>query len=187
MGLAVAGCGTNDRPETKPTSGGSTAESSPTPTRPTVPADWKAASAKVAQLHVPPAWGIDSYADQAQTMIAPENKVGLSPGSGEIMADAYGADGDLEKATEGLAKLVNHQLKKDSSLTKLERLPDETINGTLFYHFRAETEYAWQDHYGTVAPTREQVTVTWRFNKSDIDRKGADALIAPIMATYEVL
>ncbi|MEU6137783.1 hypothetical protein [Nocardioides sp. NPDC047086] len=89
---------------------------------------------------------------------------------------------------EGLAKLVNDQLKGDSSLAKLERLPDETINGNLFYHFRAETEFTWQDHYGTVASTtRDQVTVTWEFNKSDIDRKGAEALIAPIMATYEVL
>lgn len=104
------------------------------------------------------------------------------------MADAYGADGDLEEAVEGLAKLVQGQLKSDSSFSKVERLPDETINGTPFYHFRTETEFTWQDHYGTVASTtRDQVTVTWEFNKSDIDRKSADALIAPIMATYKTL
>lgn len=153
-----------------------------------MPDGWKAASAKVAQLHVPPNWELDSYADQAQTMIAPENEVGLSPGSGEIMVGVYGADENLEEAIEGLAKLVHDQLKRDSSLTNLERLPDETINGTLFFHFRAETEYTWQDHYGTVvSTTRDQVTVTWQFNKSDIDRKDAEALFAPIMATYEVL
>jgi hypothetical protein len=153
-----------------------------------VPDGWKPASAEVAQLHVPQNWELDSYADQAQTMIAPKNKFGLSPGSGEIMAGAYGADGDINEAVEGLAKLLHDQLKADSSLTKLERLPDETISGTRFYHFRAETEFTWQDHYGTVASTtRDQVTVTWEFNKADIDRKGAEALIAPIMVTYEVL
>lgn len=190
LGVTLAGCGTGEGPVAKPTSNATdnTAESSPSPTGPTVPEDWKAASAKVAQLHVPPDWKLESYADQAQTMIAPKNKVGLSPGSGEVMAGVYGADGDAKESVEGLAKLLNDQLKADSSLTKLERLPDETINGTRFYHFRAETDFDWQDHYGTVTPTaRDQVTVTWKFNKSDIDRKGAEALIAPIMATYEVL
>ena len=188
LGVTLGACGTGESPDTEPTSNAtdSTADSSPSPTGPAVPEGWKVASAEVAQLHVPPDWELESHADQAQTMVAPENKNGLSPGSGEVMAGAYGADGETEESVEGLAKLLNDQLKADSSLTKLERLPDETINGTLFYHFRAETDFDWQDHYGTVTPTtRDQVTVTWKFNKSDIDRKGAKALIDPIMATYE--
>ena len=121
-------------------------------------------------------------------MSAPRNKVGLSPGSGEIMAGVYSTDGEVKTALDELAGLRDKSLKKDSSFTKLEKLPNETINGSLFYHFRGETEYTWEDHYGTLVPDAgRQVTVVWSFNKSDIDRKGAEALIAPIMATYEVL
>lgn len=192
LSIALAACGSEVSPGADPTASASadaTSETSASPSSnaPSVPADWQVASADIAQLQVPPDWVLKSYRKQDQIMRAPKNDIGLSPGAGEIMAGAYGADGDLNEAIEGLAKLLHDQLKDDSSLTKLERLPDETINGTLFFHFRAETEYTWEDHYGTLAPTREQVTVTWEFNKSDIDRNGAEALIAPIMATYEVL
>lgn len=190
LGLTLSGCGSSEGSSRAPTTTPSTSAGSanPRPSAPSVPADWQIASVDVAQLQVPPDWVLSSNRKQSQTMRAPKSSVGLSPGSGGLMADAYGADGNLEDAVGGLAKLVHDQLKRDSSLTKLERLPDETINGTPFYHFRAETEFTWQDHYGTVAPTtRDQVTVTWEFNKSDIDRKGAEALIDPIMATYEVL
>jgi hypothetical protein len=190
LGITLTGCGTGESPDTKPTSNptNTTAESSPSPTAPTAPADWKPASAEVAQLHVPPNWELDSFRDQAQTMIAPKNKVGLSPGSGEIMADVYSTEGDAEAALNELAGLRGKALKKDTSFTTLKQLPNETINGSRFYHFRAETEYTWEDHYGTLAlDAGMQVTVVWKFNKSDIDRKGAEALIAPIMATYEVL
>lgn len=191
LSIILVGCGNdNEGPGTDPATAPSSSEASTSPSSsvPSVPADWQVASVNVAQLQVPPDWTLSSNRKQSQTMRAPTNSVGLSPGSGGLMAGAYGADGDLSDAVEGLAELVHDQLKGDSSLANLERLPDETINGTLFYHFRAETEFTWQDHYGTVAATtRDQVTVTWEFNKSDIDRKGAEALIAPVMATYEVL
>ncbi|MDQ4110510.1 MAG: hypothetical protein M3306_05340 [Actinomycetota bacterium] len=104
------------------------------------------------------------------------------------MADVYSTEGEIKAALDELAGLRGKALKKDSSFTTLERLPNETINGSLFYHFRAETEYTWEDHYGTLEPDAGmQVTVVWSFNKADIDRKGAEALSAPIMATYEVL
>jgi gamma-glutamylcyclotransferase (GGCT)/AIG2-like uncharacterized protein YtfP len=190
LGITLAGCGAGEGPDTGPTANPTTAtaESSPSPTGPTVPDGWKAASAEIAQLHVPPAWKLDSYADQAQTMIAPKNKVGLSPGSGEIMADVYSTDGKVEAALDELAGLRGKALKKDTSFTALKQLPNETINGSLFYHFRAETKFTWEDHYGTLVPDAGmQVTVVWSFNKSDIDRQGAEALSAPIMATYETL
>jgi hypothetical protein len=188
LSLALVGCGT-DGPEGKPTtSEGNTAEASPSPTGPTVPSGWKAASAKVAQLHVPPTWELDSYGDESQAMIAPKNSVGLSPGSGEISTGVYSTDGDVEDVLNELAGLRGRTLKKDTSFTALKQLPNETINGSPFYHFRAETEYTWEDHYGALVPDAvRQVNVVWSFNKSDIDRKGAEALIAPIMATYEVL
>lgn len=121
-------------------------------------------------------------------MIAPKSNVGLSPGSGEISTGVYSADGDVETVLNELAGLRGKALKKDASFTVLQQMPNETINGSLFYHFRAETEYTWEDHYGTLVPdAARQVNVVWSFNKSDIDRKGAEALIAPIMATYETL
>jgi len=123
-----------------------------------------------------------------QRMSAPKNEIGLSPGSGGMSADVYSTDGEVKAALDELAELRGKTLKDDSSLTVLKRLPNETINGALFYHFRAESEFTWEDHYGTLVPDAgRQVTVVWSFNKSDIDRKGAEALIAPIMATYEVL
>jgi hypothetical protein len=188
LGLTLAGCGTSEDPDARPTSESSAPQSSPSPTGASVPEGWKAASAEIAQLHVPPTWELDSFRDQAQTMIAPKNEVGLSPGSGEIMADVYSTEGEIKAALDELAGLRGEALKKDSSITTLEKLPNETINGSLFYHFRAESEFTWEDHYGTLVPDAgRQVTVVWSFNKSDIDRKGAEALSAPIMATYEVL
>jgi hypothetical protein len=91
-----------------------------------------------------------------------------------------------EEELEELAKLHEKELSKD--LTNLKRLSNETINGALFFHFQGETENKWQDVYGTLAPeAADQVTVTWDFNKSDIDRTGAEELIAQIMPTYKVL
>lgn len=187
LSLVLAGCG-SDGPEAKPTSEASTATSSPSPTGPTVPSGWKAASVDIAQLHAPAKWTIEPGGKQILSLVAPKNEIGLSPGSGILSVGVFSTDGEVEAELERFAGLSHDQFKADSSLTKLQRLPNESINGSLFYHFRAETEYTWEDHYGTLVPDAvRQVTVTWKFNKSDIDRKGAEALIAPIMATYEVL
>lgn len=188
LGLANTGCGTDGGPEVDPTSGGSTAASSPSPTGPAVPAGWKAASVEIAQFHAPEDWAIEPGGKQILSIVAPKDEIGLSPGAGHVSADVYLTDEEIDTELEGLAKLAQDQFKADSSLTKLERMPNETINGSLFYRFRAESEFTWEDHYATLVPDAGmQVAVTWKFNKSDIDRKDAEALIAPIMATYEVL
>lgn len=188
--LTLAGCGAGEGPDTEPTSNstGTSAESSPSPTGPTVPEDWEAASVEIAQLHVPSDWTIKSGGKQLLTLRAPKNEVGLSPGAGHISVGVYSTDGEIKAELDELAELHATQLERDASFTKIERQPNETINGSLFYHFRVETEYTWEEMYGTLVPDAgRQVAVEWSFNKSDIDRKGAEALIAPIMATYEVL
>lgn len=184
--LSFTGCGTSDDPVTKPPK--SSTAASPSPAEASVPADWEAASVEIAQLHAPADWSVQTGGKQILTLRAPKNEIGLSPGAGHMSADVYSTEGEVTAALDELAGLRGKTLEDDSSLTGLKRLPNETINGSPFYHFRAESEFTWEDHYGTLVPDADrQVTVVWSFNKSDIDRKGADALIAPIMATYEVL
>ncbi|MFE6646562.1 hypothetical protein ACFVJS_08380 [Nocardioides sp. NPDC057772] len=151
-----------------------------------VPSDWQVATVGPAQLQIPPDWTLESIADQQQTMRAPKDSIGLSPGFGNILADPNAGGGEGEGAVDEWAKLTENALIDD--VQNLKRLPNVTINGEVFYHFQGEGEGFWQDHYGTVVPGGEdRVTITWRFNQADIDRKGADALIAQIMPTYKVL
>ena len=188
LSVVLTACGTSEGPDAKPTSESSAAEASPSAVAPSVPAGWKAASVEIAQFHAPADWDIEPGGKQILSLVAPKSEIGLSPGAGHVSADVYSADGEIQAELDGLAKLAHDQFKADPSLTKLERLPNETINGSSFYHFRAESEFTWEDHYATLVPDAGmQVAVTWKFNKSDVDRKGAEALIGPIMATYEVL
>lgn len=184
----MAGCG-SEEPDADPTEpAGTSAPSSPDPNAEgsDVPSDWQAASAGPAQLQVPPDWTLDSMANQQQTMRAPKDSIGLSPGSGNIQAGPNAGGGEGESAVEEWAKISEHTLADD--VQNLKRLPNETINGSVFYHFQGEGEGFWQDHYGTVTPDGDdRVTVTWHFNQTDVDRNGAEALIAQIMPTYKVL
>lgn len=184
----TGGCGSEETPAEPTTSASADATSggASESSTPSIPSDWKVASVGLAQLQVPPDWALSSHADQAQTMRAPKDSIGLSPGAGNILADPHAGDGDDESAVDALADLREEALAKD--LKNLKRLPNETINGSIFYHFQGEDDHTWQDHYGTVLPGGDdRVTVSWDFNKTDIDRKGAEALIAQVMRTYKVL
>lgn len=187
LALTMAGCG-SDEPDADPTEPAVTG----TPSAPDssngseVPSDWQVAAVGPAQLQIPPDWTLESIADQQQTMRAPKDSIGLSPGFGNILADPNAGGGEGEGAVDEWAKLTESALADD--VQNLKRLPNETINGAVFYHFQGEGEGFWQDHYGTVVPGGDdRITITWRFNQTDIDRKGAEALIAQIMPTYEVL
>lgn len=117
-------------------------------------------------------------------MRAPEDAIGISPGAAIFQGGVHAGEGDGEAAVDALAALEEKALADD--VQNLKRLPNETINGSTFYHFQGDTGHEWEDHYGTVVPGGDHsVTVTWRFTKSDIDRKGAEALIAEIMPTYK--
>lgn len=190
VALAVVGCAADDTPTNDPSTPGATntdpGNATPSESNePNVPSDWQTASVGAAQLQVPSDWVVTSDGDDSQTIRAPKDSIGISPGFGNIQANVYRTEG-TEDELEELAKLHEKDLSKD--LTNLDRLPNETINDALFFHFRGETENKWQDVYGTLAPkAADQVTVTWDFNKADIDRKGAEALIAQIMPTYKIL
>ncbi|MFD4326038.1 hypothetical protein ACFWQC_15480 [Nocardioides sp. NPDC058538] len=118
-------------------------------------------------------------------MRAPEDAIGISPGAGNIQANVYSTDvtaADLEE----LAKLHEKDLKED--FANLKRLPNETINGQPFFRFQADDGQVWYDEYVTLEPDGQyQISVTWRFNKTDVDRKGAEALIDQVMPTYQAL
>ncbi|NGN92362.1 hypothetical protein G5C66_06350 [Nocardioides sp. KC13] len=186
---ALAGCG-DDAPTADPTasasaSGPNGTESSES-SAPDVPANWQVASVEVAQLQVPPTWRLSSSGDLSLTARAPEDAIGISPGAATFQGGVHSGNGDDEAAVDALATLEEKTLAND--VQDLKRLPNETINGSIFYHFQGDNGREWEDHYGTVVPAGEhRVAVTWRFTKADIDRKGAEALIGQIMPTYQVL
>lgn len=185
IAIFAGGCSPEEDLSTKEPKSGSTA--SPSESRePSASSGWKTASVKLAQIQVPSEWTISSSADQTQIVRAPKDSIGLSPGSGKIVAGPHAGDGDDESAVNALAELREVALAND--LQNLKRLPNEAINGSIFYHFRGEDEHTWQDHFGTVLPGGDdRVTISWDFTKADIDRKGAEALIAQIMPTYKPL
>lgn len=122
------------------------------------------------------------------TLGAPKSKVGISPGAGNFGSDAYIGDESVKVMVEKLAKHENNLMKNVLELDKVQRFDDVTINGTLFYHFRAESEFEWIDEYGTVTPDgSRQVSFAWSFNKSSIGRKKAEALINEVMPTFKLL
>lgn len=187
--LATAACGSENEPDSGPTAGTPTDTAAADPTsseggKVDVPADWQVASVEVAQLQVPPDWSLSSSRDQSQTMTAPKDEIGISPGSGGIRVAPNPGGGDDAERVGALGDSYEKSLERE--LKAIKRLPDETINGSVFFHIQGDDGYNWRDAYGTVLPGGEhRVTVTWDFKKSDIDRKGADELIAKVMATYE--
>ncbi|MGH8078836.1 MAG: hypothetical protein ACREPE_16165, partial [Lysobacter sp.] len=184
---AVSGCGQDDKLPEDPAGTSDSATTEPSePSGPEVPADWQVASVDVAQLQVPPDWTISSSGDLSLTVRAPEDAIGISPGAATFQGGVHAGEGDDAAAVDALAALEEKALADD--VQNLKRLPNETIDGSIFYHFQGDTGREWEDHYGTVVPGGDHhVTVTWRFTKTDIDRKGAEALIAQIMPTYRTL
>ena len=186
---ALTACGADNSPTKGTATNSASSDSDGTSPSETsgldVPADWQSASVEVAQLHVPPDWTLSSSGDLSLTARAPKDSVGISPGGATFQGGVHAGSGDGEAAVEALADLEEKPLTED--VQNLKRLPNETINGSIFYHFQGDTAYEWEDHYGTVVPGGDRrVTVTWRFTKADIDRNGAEALIDQIMPTYEV-
>lgn len=144
------------------------------------------AAIQSAQLQVPADWSLTSTRVSSQTLKAPKDPLGISSQGTGIFQDNEYAGGVDSRAIDELAEMREKSLTKD--FENVKRLPNETINGSEFYHFQSETETYWQDHYGTVVPDgSKQVTVFWYFQKALLDRKGAEALIAQIMPTYKVL
>lgn len=177
-----AGSGTES-----PSARSGSASASESPTSPSVPSDWQEVSVDAAQLHVPPDWAVEPGGAETVSMVAPEDDLGYSPGFGNLLASNLGGGGDMASNVETIAGYEKDRLTT-AGAANLKRLPDVTINGALFYHFQYEKDRTWNDSYATVTKDgQQQITVNWDFNKSDIDRKGADALIAKVLPTFELL
>ncbi|WP_406025186.1 hypothetical protein OH802_03630 [Nocardioides sp. NBC_00850] len=177
-----AGSGTES-----PSAPSGSATASESPTSPSVPSDWQEVSVDPAQLHVPPDWTVEPGGAETVSMVAPEDDLGYSPGFGNLLASNLGGGGDMASNVETIAGYEKDRLTT-AGAANLKRLPDVTINGALFYHFQYEKDRTWNDSYATVTEDgQQQITVNWDFNKSDIDRKGADALITKVLPTFELL
>ncbi|MFE7224808.1 hypothetical protein ACFU7D_08505 [Nocardioides sp. NPDC057577] len=177
-----AGSGTES-----PSAPNGSATASESPTSPSVPSDWQEVSVDAAQLHVPPDWTVEPGGAETVSMVAPKDDLGYSPGFGNLLASNLGGGGDVATNVETIAGYEKDRLTTGGA-AHLKRLPDATFNGALFYHFQYEKDRTWNDSYATVTEDgQQQITINWDFNKSDIDRKGADALIAKVMPTFELL
>lgn len=170
-----------------PSTPSESAAASTSPSSSSVPSDWQEVSVDTAQLHIPPNWAVEPGGAATVSMVAPEDDLGYSPGFGNLLSSNLAGGSDMASNVETIAGYEKERLTTAGS-TNLKRLPDVTLNGTLFYHFQYEKDRTWNDSYATVTEDgRQQITVNWDFNKSDIDRKGADALIAEVMPTFELL
>lgn len=186
--LSMAGCASTDGPSTGPSatassgSDGATATDGPSFE---APSDWQVAAIDSAQLQVPADWSLTSTRASSQTLKAPKDSLGVSSQGTGIFQDNKYAGGVGSKAIDELAQLRERSLSKE--FENVKRLPNETINGSEFYHFQSETETDWQDHYGTVVPDgSKQVTVYWYFKKVLLEREDAEKMIGTIMPTYKV-
>ncbi|MBG6099197.1 hypothetical protein [Nocardioides luteus] len=179
VALAGAGCtssGGGTSPgtdEPKPTPSASPSESS-------VPADWKVAAIEEAQVQIPPDWTTEQAGKWTVSLVAPKDDLGSSAGFGTFLSGALGP-GDLEKAA-GYEKDI---LVEDGA-ENLKRLPDVTVNGSVFYHFQYETGRTWNDSYGT-KDGEKLIEINWDLSKTSLDRSEADALIAKVLPTFKLL
>lgn len=178
VALAGAGCTSSDggnSPETdepKPTPSAS-------PSEPSVPADWKVASIEEAQVQIPPDWTAEQAGKWTVSLVAPKDDLGSSAGFGTLLSVALGP-GDLEKAAQ-----YEKDLLVDDGAENLKRLPDVTVDGSVFYHFQYETGRTWNDSYGT-KDGEKLIEINWDMSKTGLDRKEADALIAKVMPTFQL-
>ncbi len=180
VALAGASCassgGSGNSPETtdpKTTPSASPSESS-------VPADWKVAAIEEAQVQIPPDWTTEQAGKWTVSLVAPKDDLGSSAGFGTFLSGALGP-GDLEKAAE-----YEKDILVEDGAENLKRLPDVTVDGSVFYHFQYETGRTWNDSYGT-KDGEKLIEINWDLSKTSLDRKEADALIAKVLPTFQLL
>lgn len=159
--------------EPKPTPSASPSESS-------VPADWKVAAIEEAQVQIPPDWTTEQAGKWTVSLVAPKDDLGSSAGFGTFLSGALGP-GDLEKAAE-----YEKDILVEDGAENLKRLPDVTVDGSVFYHFQYETGRTWNDSYGT-KDGEKLIEINWDLSKTSLDRNDADALIAKVLPTFQLL
>ena len=180
LALTGAGCASADGSGKSSETADPKSTPSASPSEPSVPADWKIASIEEAQVQIPPDWTAEQAGKWTVSLVAPKDDLGSSAGFGTFLSSALGP-GDLEKA----AGYEEDVLVQDDA-KNLKRLPDVTVDGSVFYHFQYETDHTWNDSYGT-KDGEKLVALNWDFAKTNLDRKEADALIAKVLPTFELL
>lgn len=101
-----------------------------------------------------------------------------------VATDATDVKAYVARSADSIVK----SRKSDPNIVSVERRPDVTINGVLFAHVEWETSQTWDSEYLTVSRDgTSQVDVVWQFGKGDVDRKGVQELIDPVMETFELL
>ncbi len=96
--------------------------------------------------------------------------------------------GDAEAIIDAATEFNLKTYKGDPNISNVKRLPDLTISGVPFSLVQWETSQSWETEYLTATDDgTESITLSWQFIKSDIDRKGSQDLIDPVMETFELL
>lgn len=183
--LAFAACGSEDPTPTDPTAKSSGGNPSGTAT---VPSDWQSAETDAAVVHLPPDWSLLDGQPDSAGFAAPKDDFGLSPGGGTIVLNVATDASDVKAYVARSAESIVKSRESDPNIVGVERRPDVTINGILFAHVEWETSQTWDSEYITVSRDgASQVGVVWQFGKGDVDRKGSQELIDPVMDTFELL
>ncbi|GGU38788.1 hypothetical protein GCM10007979_42550 [Nocardioides albus] len=185
LAMVFAGCGSQDSdPSGDPTSKGA----SETTDGASTPADWNEVKIDVARVYVPPDWAILSQRDNAASVAVAKDDLGLIPGSGTMGSGVNSPSGDLKANIDDATEFHLETFRGDPNIKNVKRLPDVTINGVLLSHIQWEKETSWDSEYITVTTDLQSViTIGWGFTKSDLDRKGSQDLIDPVMETFELL
>jgi hypothetical protein len=181
--LVVAGCGSKDPdPSGNPTSGESTSGQT---SEPGIPSDWQEATIDAAGVHVPADWTVLNPMATDIGFAAPKDELGFSPGGGSMVVNVGDDSGDVKAIIDAATKFNLETYKSDPNLSNVKRLPDVTVNGVPFSLVQWETSQTWETEYLTAtADGSESITLSWQFAKGDIDRKGSQELIDPVMETF---
>lgn len=184
--LALTGCASQGPEQpTEPTVEPSNGE--PT-SSPTIPSDWQSAEMAAAAVHLPPDWTLLDTTPDSTGFASPQDDFGFSAGGGTLALNVATDAADVKAYVDRSAKSLVKSRQSDPSIVSVKRRPDVTINGVLFAHVEWETSQTWDSEYLTVSRDgASQVVVVWQFTKGDLDRKGAQALIDPVMDTFELL
>ncbi|MFI5623488.1 hypothetical protein ACIA03_08490 [Nocardioides sp. NPDC051685] len=188
--MALAGCGSDSpNPDGDPTNGTPTADASGSAGGSEVPADWQEAKTDEAAVHLPRDWAILNAKDTSVGFEPPKGKFGFAPGGGTMTTGVHSGTGDLKSDINRAAEHHLKALQSDPTSTNVKRLSNmTTADGVELSIVQWETDQTWNVEYTTVTEDGQWVLgVTWQFNKSDIDRKGSQELIAPVMETFELL
>jgi hypothetical protein len=179
---SVAACGSPSGSE-KPSEGSTPSTSSTAPSTSDSPnTESQTVDANGAALQIPADW-LQFEEGKSIVFTPPNDSAGYDTGRTVFSV----VDGLREGTPAEIDDLGDDELadaKKGPSVKNARRLPDLEVNGATLFHVQAEDTTEWIDIFGTLNGS-ERVTVSWKIHKSTGDRKQADAMINPVMATFK--